>query len=124
MTKPTLLLVDDEPDLRDALSEYFSASGFVVTAVHSAAEALAWAKDEEPRAVLADLNLPDARGEIFLLEARRHFPHAQLYVHSGDVEFRPSLTLIAAGVTKEHVFTKPSKLSLLVKQIQSDLAVF
>lgn len=116
-----LLLVEDEPDLREALGEYLGACGFEVIFAGSAAEALSAAAHHPPRLILSDLSLPDRRGEVFLEEFHRQHPECQLYVHSGDSSFVPPPSLRACGLSQDHVFFKPTDLSGLVKKLHSEL---
>jgi two-component system OmpR family response regulator len=118
-TVPTLL-VEDEPDLREALGEYLEICGFSVTAVASAAEALAAARRNPPRIVLCDLSLPDQRGDAFLEAFHGEFPSCQLYIHSGDTSFRPSPALVRCGVSPDRVFAKPTDLGALVARLRAD----
>jgi DNA-binding response OmpR family regulator len=118
-----LILVEDEPDLRDALGEYFDACGFAVTAVSTATEALRVTPSVLPRILLTDLSLPDRRGDSFLEEFHRTSPHCLLYIHSGDSTFVPSASLRACGLSDDHVFSKPADLAEMVARFHSDLAV-
>jgi DNA-binding response OmpR family regulator len=118
----SLLLVEDEPDLKEALGEYFEACGFSVAAAETAEQAFRLARDTPPRIILSDLSLPDARGDEFLQEFHVAFPACLLYVHSGDSSFVPSDRLRAAGLTQDHVFPKPSDLSWMVSRLRADLA--
>ena len=57
-----LLLVDDEPDLREPLADYLSRQGFVVTEAASAAEARSRLRDNPPDLVLLDIMMPGEDG--------------------------------------------------------------
>lgn len=117
-----LLLVEDEPDLREALGEYLEACGFSVTAVPTAGEALSAARNRPPRILLTDLSLPDRRGDDFLREFHQEHPDCLLYVHSGDSSFRPSPELVACGLTPAHVIAKPADLGQMVARFHKDLS--
>jgi len=118
MDSPTrLLLVEDEPDLRDALAEYLEASGFSVLVAGNAEEAYRAAQDQLPAVILSDLSLPDARGEAFLEEFHKRYPACLLFVHSGDSSFMPSPQLRALGLAPEHVFCKPADLSAMTSRL-------
>ena len=117
----SLLLVEDEPDLKEALEEYLGACGFSVTSAETAKEAFLSAEVTPPRIVLSDLSLPDARGDAFLAEFHQRHPGCLLYVHSGDSSFVPSPGLRAAGLTDDHVFAKPADLSLMVVKLHADI---
>lgn len=123
MTSIPLVLVDDEPDLREALAEYFEACGFQVTAVSTAREALAVHPVQAPLVLLTDLTLPDRRGDELLVEFHRLWPECLLYVHSGDCTFVPNSEIQACGLTPDHVFAKPSDLAAMVSRFRSDLAL-
>lgn len=57
-----LLLVDDEPALREPLAEYLSRQGFVVTEAASAAEARSRLREALPDLVLLDIMMPGEDG--------------------------------------------------------------
>ena len=118
-----LLLVEDEPDLREALAEYLGACGFAVDAVSTAAGAFASAQTRPPRILLTDLTLPDRRGDSYLQEFHELHPDCLLYVHSGDSSFVPSPPLVGCGLTGDHVLSKPADLTQMVKKFQADLTI-
>lgn len=112
-----LLLVEDEPEIREALGEYLEACGFVVTLAPDAHTGLAEALAGGPQVVVCDLSLPDQRGDAFLVDLHRVLPDALLYVHSGDAGFTPSAELVAVGVSTDHVFIKPADLTEMVDRL-------
>jgi len=116
-----LLLVEDEPELRDALGEYLEACGFLVQVASTAGEALLSTWGTPPQILLTDLSLPDLRGETFVPEFHRRHPECLLYVHSGDSEFVPNPTLVACGLTQDHVLSKPTDLGAMVARFRRDL---
>ena len=59
-TKPTVLVVDDDPDSRDLLAEYLGIEGFEVTTASDGDEALHRFEQLHPQVVLMDLALPGA----------------------------------------------------------------
>lgn len=116
-----LLLVEDEPDLREALGEYLDACGFAVTSVGTAREAFDAARESRPRILLTDLTLPDRRGDSYLEEFHGLYPDCLLYIHSGDSTYVPSAGLQGCGVVPSHVFAKPADLGEMVSRLQADL---
>ena len=58
----TLLIVDDEPELRGLLAEYFGRHGFAVQAAASAAEARALVAQQRPALALLDVHMPGENG--------------------------------------------------------------
>jgi CheY-like chemotaxis protein len=67
----TVLVVEDDPHMRDALERMLALSGYAVSAVASANEALSYlASRPAPRLILLDLGLPDIQGEAFYTTIR------------------------------------------------------
>ncbi|MCE9659741.1 MAG: response regulator [Burkholderiales bacterium] len=60
--RPALLVVDDEPELRSLLAEYFSRHGFAVEAVADAAAARAALAVQAPALAILDINMPGENG--------------------------------------------------------------
>ena len=54
----SLLIVDDDPNIRAFLEDAFSDEGFHVRTARHGAEALALVAQEQPGVVLLDLNMP------------------------------------------------------------------
>ena len=61
-TRPTILLVDDDPALGRTLSRALESSGYNVVIAETAAEAQAKTKEVAPDLILLDLILPDTDG--------------------------------------------------------------
>ncbi|MBI3370077.1 MAG: response regulator, partial [Burkholderiales bacterium] len=58
VTNPSLLVVDDEPELCALLAEYFGRHGFAVRTAADAAIARALVAEQAPSAVILDVNMP------------------------------------------------------------------
>jgi len=59
---PVVLLVDDEPELRGLLGEYFTRHGFSVMAAEHAAQARELIASARPDLALLDVNMPGENG--------------------------------------------------------------
>ncbi len=73
-TPTSILLVDDEPTLREPLAEYLTGRGFTVTEAESAAAARTILNDATPDIVLLDIMMPGEDGLSFcrhLVETRQ-----------------------------------------------------
>jgi CheY-like chemotaxis protein len=58
-----VLIVDDEPDIRDSLQEFFEDEGYAVSTASNGAEALSRLENEElPCVVILDLLMPLVTG--------------------------------------------------------------
>lgn len=62
----SILVVDDDPTVREVLVDYLRAAGFEVRSCGDGAQALAMVTDQHPDLVLLDLSLPGMDGlEVF-----------------------------------------------------------
>jgi CheY-like chemotaxis protein len=66
----TVLVVEDEPKLRDPVRSYLERAGFTVLSTGSGAEAITMASGALPDLVVLDLGLPDVPGETVARELR------------------------------------------------------
>ncbi|MCH4249684.1 MAG: response regulator, partial [Microbacteriaceae bacterium] len=62
MSTPRILIVDDEPNIRDLLSTSLRFAGFAVRAVANGASTISAVLDEEPDLIILDVMLPDMNG--------------------------------------------------------------
>jgi DNA-binding response OmpR family regulator len=60
---PRVLLVEDDPDIREVMQAGLEQAGLAVTAVADGEQALAWATRRRPAAVVLDMLLPGMAGE-------------------------------------------------------------
>lgn len=66
-----LLIVDDDPDTRATIREYFQALGYDCASAANGAEALVKIREETPDVVLLDMNMPEMGGMEFLKVVRQ-----------------------------------------------------
>jgi DNA-binding response OmpR family regulator len=78
----TVLVVEDEPDIRDLLRRYLDRAGMGVLVAATGAEALTKLEDARPDLILLDLGLPDVDGTEVLERARPHTPVVVLTARS------------------------------------------
>jgi two-component system response regulator MprA len=55
---PAILIVDDEPAIRDALAQLFDDEGYSATVARDGAEALAAHDRVKPQLILSDIHMP------------------------------------------------------------------
>src|SRR2546423_424453 len=65
MTK-TILVVDDEREIVELVSEYLAESGFLVVSASNGRKALFVARDEKPDLILLDIMMPELDGYEFV----------------------------------------------------------
>lgn len=79
----SLLLIEDDEGLRDAYRLVLTALGLTVDTAASAAEALSRVAEVAPRAIVADLGLPDLEGPSLIRRLHEAAPGAALVVLTG-----------------------------------------
>jgi CheY-like chemotaxis protein len=81
--RPTVLLCDDEPDLRLLYRQVLEANGAIVVEAGSGEECLGIAEGLRPDLVLLDVVLPGKGGLDVLVELRNRYPLGPVVVMSG-----------------------------------------
>ena len=109
-----VLVVDDEPSIRNSLVEFLEDCQFEVASADSAESALELIAQTPVDVALVDIRLPKLDGDSFIIQAHERWPQMQFLIHTGSVEYKLPDELKRFGVTHEHVFLKP----------QMDLTVF
>jgi len=84
--KPKLLVVDDEPDIREIIKNHFSRRNFLVFTAASGEEALALIKESKPDLVLLDMKLSTAMdGRDVLRILRQYDKDTKVVMVTGEV---------------------------------------
>lgn len=82
-TPATIMLVDDEADVREVLDISLADRGYTVIALGSGTEALERFVREEPPIVLTDIKMPDMDGISLLREIKRRSPDTEVIMLTG-----------------------------------------
>jgi DNA-binding response OmpR family regulator len=113
---PSILCVDDDPEVLDRLKEHFALQGFIVLTATNGVEACLQVKRWAPKAVILDLLIPRLGGIGTLRRIREFSPRLPVIFVGDTVE---ALDLVReAGLEVAGVFAKP----LDLEKISSALA--
>jgi two-component system OmpR family response regulator len=119
MTNGTILVVDDEPSLVDAVSTALRYEGFAVDHATTGRDALAAAIRDAPDLIVLDWMLPDLDGiEVARRLRDRGFESAILFLTAKDAVEHRVEGLRAGG---DDYLTKPFSLAELVARVQAVL---
>jgi DNA-binding NtrC family response regulator len=81
--KPSILVVDDDPELRESLRPALETNGFAVVEAEDAAITLDEVKRHFFNVVLLDIYLPDESGLKMLQEIRKHSRDTKVVMITG-----------------------------------------
>jgi two-component system phosphate regulon response regulator PhoB len=112
-TKRTVLIVDDDSDVRDSLVMLLSMEQYVVRLADSRERALDLLAFGEPDVVLLDWFMPGMGIEEFVNKARKIYPALQMILISASLNTRQKATELNL---KQHL-TKPCEPTEILKAI-------
>ena len=117
-----ILVVDDEPGIRESLSDFLDDYEFDVFPAESAEEALEILAGEDLDIAIVDLRLPGISGDTMILKAHAMKPKMKFLIHTGSVDYRIPAELKAIGMGSENLFLKPiPDLTVIIDAIQKIL---
>lgn len=120
-SRPRVLFVDDEPNIRLTLSMYLEDQGFSVTSAASVPEALRLISEKSFDVLIADLNVGQAGDGFTVVSAmRRTQPRAVTFILTGYPAFETALEAIRLQV--DDYITKPTDTDTLAGKIRAKLA--
>jgi two-component system, OmpR family, KDP operon response regulator KdpE len=116
--KNTILVVDDEEEIRKMLSIFLDTVDFKVTESESGKQAIRMASSVKPDLILLDLGLPDIDGKEVVSALRQwsQVPIIVLTVRSEDSEVTAALNMGA-----DDYVTKPFNTEVLLARIHANL---
>jgi CheY-like chemotaxis protein len=80
---PHILIVEDEPAIRDFLGGVLADNGYSITALGTAREALRAVQDVDFEAIIVDMSLPDADGIDVVRQIHSDVPYVPVLAISG-----------------------------------------
>jgi CheY-like chemotaxis protein len=118
VTTVNILVIEDDPILREALVDWLEAAGYGVRAAADGTAGLAAVKSAPPALVITDIHLPGTNGATVISELKQRYPRVAIIAISGlfnsgrgvDAE-----TAIALGAAR--ALTKPFKRAELLRAL-------
>lgn len=118
VAETSILIVDDEPALREALTYSLSREGYAVTSAATSAEALARMDRQMPNFIVLDLGLPDADGLELCrtVRSRSSVPILMLTARQSEVD-----KIVGLEMGGDDYMTKPFSMRELLARIKAIL---
>ncbi len=108
MNSRSILVVDDEAELRDVVTRVLMDAGHRITTAEDGREAIARMEKETFDLVLTDVIMPEKDGMQVITEARRRLPQVKIVAMSGGGHIpRDQYLRIATGLGAHAVLEKP-----------------
>lgn len=117
-----ILIVDDEPDVRDVLREYLHTRGHDVTALSSGREVLDGLRDSlhgDDRGIghldvaLVDWHMPGISGRDVIEALRVSRPETEIIVSTGEI------SEALRGISSDQILRKPFSLRALARRLDA-----
>jgi CheY-like chemotaxis protein len=100
--KAQILLVDDEPDVRESLGMLLESAGYDVAMAANGVSAVSLVDRVVPDLIVTDLNMPEMSGIELISHVRSRYPAVLIVAMSGDYqEEAVPAGIIADGVLPE-----------------------
>ena len=109
--KPSVLLVDDEPQIRFAVRRFLEARDYAIVEADSCATALEACRKALPDAILMDYSLPDGNALDLLPQLQAIQPSTPIILLTAHGTVDLAVRAMKEGA--EHFLTKPLELSTL-----------
>ena len=115
----TLLLVEDDPDIRDAVSRLLMRRGYEVRVAVDGVEALTLVREGPipPELIIMDLRLPRMNGWDAIAAIRADFDDLPIIALTGDTSREDRERATSAGA--DLFIAKPIRIQLLCDAIES-----
>ncbi len=96
---PTLLVVDDDPTVRQQLERLYTQSGYSVVAVSSAEEGISRVAEEDIDLAITDIKLPGMDGVQFISYIHENFPDVPVIAITGYSDIETAVNVLKLGAS-------------------------
>jgi two-component system, chemotaxis family, chemotaxis protein CheY len=114
MSSPLVLVVDDDPDILDAICDILESEGYRVSRARHGQEALQCVDAERPAIILLDLMMPVMDGVTFAQRLRDGTENGRIPIVVISAEGNPQK---AAAVGAQGYLAKPFDIDTLLSQV-------
>lgn len=114
-----ILVVDDDPGVRDVIRSMLESAGYRVLAAENGKEAMKILKAERVDLILTDLVMPEQEGIETIKTLRREYPDLKVIAMSGA--FGGDYLRIASYLGAHGTLSKPIQMQALLKLIGETL---
>lgn len=114
--KPLILVIDDEPDIRELIQDILIDEGYMVAVASNGEEARAAFKTQSPSLTLLDIWMPDIDGISLLKEFKQDNVNASIVMMSGHGTIETAVEATRLGAND--FIEKPLSMAKLLRGIE------
>ena len=115
---PDILVIEDDPIMREALTDWLQAAGYGVRTAADGNAGLAAVKLAIPAVVITDIQMPGTSGAAVISELKRDYPEVAIIAISGLFNSGHGLDAEAAlALGAARALTKPFKRADLLRAV-------
>jgi CheY-like chemotaxis protein len=117
-TTPDILVIEDDPIMREALTDWLQAAGYGVRTAADGSAGLVAVKLAVPTVVITDIHMPGTSGANVISELKRDYPQIAVIAISGMFNSGHGLDAEAAlALGAARALAKPFKRPVLLRAI-------
>jgi CheY-like chemotaxis protein len=117
-TTPDILVIEDDPIMREALADWLHAAGYSVRTAADGSAGLAAVRFAPPRLVITDIHMPGTNGAAVISELKQHYPQVAIIAISGLFNSGQGLDAEAAiALGAARALAKPFKRAELLRAL-------
>ncbi len=117
--KPQILVVDDEPSVRESVAMLLTSVGYDVVEAENGVSALSQLNRTVPDLIVTDLNMPQMSGIELISHVRSRYPAISIVAMSGDYQGNA----VPASIIADSFYPKGQHPHNLLKTIASLIAL-
>lgn len=95
--QPTILFVDDEPNILKSLTRLFRSCGYTIRTADNGIDALEILSNEGVDLILSDMRMPNMNGAEFLAKAAEQWPETMRILLTGYADIESTIAAVNQG---------------------------
>jgi len=109
-----ILIIDDEKNILNSMSDYFEDMGWTVFPFTSAEDAIVFLENEHVKCAIIDIRLTGMNGLDFIFETYMRNYNIKFVIYTGSIDFTIPENFKKFGISPDNVIMKPaSSLSII-----------
>jgi DNA-binding NtrC family response regulator len=117
--KATVLVVDDEPVIRETILEILREEEFEALGMSNASEAITWAKRLKPDVILTDVVMPGLNGIDLAIQLSSSLPECRVILFSGQSAASDLLSQARKQGHQFEILPKPINPEVLIAKLRA-----